>query len=213
MIGEKLTYYSVYKKVTEVLRTELSELINSKTKFCISIGGESGCGKSSLAYAIHKDLEHQIGLKGFLFHGDDYFKLPPKSNHDARVANIRHVGVSEVDLEALDSNLYQFINNETKIKKPLVNYSQNSIGYELVDASDFDFCIVEGAYASLLKRPDYKIFMNLTYIDTKKNRLKRSRDIMNDFNEQVLNIEHLIIKGHKALSNMVIDKTLNIKIQ
>lgn len=45
MIGEKLTYYSVYKKVTDVLRTELSELIISKTKFCISNGGESGCGK------------------------------------------------------------------------------------------------------------------------------------------------------------------------
>ena len=55
--------------------------------------------------------------------------------------------------------------------------------------------------------------MNLTYIDTKKNRLKRARDIMNAFNEQVLNIEHLIIKEHYKLSNMIIDSKLNIKIQ
>mgnify|MGYP003846385015 CR=1 FL=1 len=55
--------------------------------------------------------------------------------------------------------------------------------------------------------------LNLTYIDTKKNRLKRARDIMNEFNEQVLNIEHLIIKEHLKLSNMIIDSKLNIKIQ
>ena len=35
---------------------------------------------------------------------------------------------------------------------------------------------------------------------------------MNDFNEQVLKIEHLIIKEHDKLSNMVIDDKLNIKI-
>jgi len=170
MIGEKLTYYSVYKKVTDILRTELSELIKSNTKFCISIGGESGCGKSSLAYAILKDLKKQLGLTGFLFHGDDYFKLPPKDNHNARIKNISQVGIEEVDLATIDENILKFKNNNIKISKPLVNYSENQIGQEILNASEYDFCIVEGAYASLLKNPDYKIFMNLTYIDTKKNR-------------------------------------------
>ena len=103
--------------------------------------------------------------------------------------------------------------NNIKIIKPLVNYSENRIGQEILNASEYDFCIVEGAYASILKNPDFKIFMNLTYIDTKKNRFKRARDIMNEFNEQVLNIEHLIIKEHYKLSNMIIDSKLNIKIQ
>ena len=213
MIGEKLTYYSVYKKVTDILRTELSELIKSNTKFCISIGGESGCGKSSLAYAILKDLKKQLGLTGFLFHGDDYFKLPPKDNHNARIKNISQVGIEEVDLATIDENILKFKNNNIKIIKPLVNYSENRIGQEILNASEYDFCIVEGAYASILKNPDFKIFMNLTYIDIKKNRLKRARDIMNAFNEQVLNIEHLIIKEHLKLSNMIIDSKLNIKIQ
>jgi len=55
--------------------------------------------------------------------------------------------------------------------------------------------------------------MNLTYIDIKKNRLKRARDIMNAFNEKVLNHEHLIISEHFKLSDMIIDNQLNIKIQ
>lgn len=212
MIGEKLRYYSVYKKVTDALRIELSSLMKSGSKFCIAIGGESGCGKSSLAYAIHKDIEKETRLKGCLLHGDDYFKLPPKDNHNARVLNINQVGVNEVDLAGIDAHIRQFKHGEKSIIKPLVNYSENTIGTEVLDASKYDFCIVEGAYTSVLKNPDYKIFMALTYIDTKKNRLKRGRDIMNDFVEEVLNIEHLIIKEHHVLSNMIIDKELNLKI-
>ena len=212
MIGEKLIYYYTYKKVTDFLRYELSDMINCKSKFCISIGGESGCGKSSLAYAICKDINKETGLKGFLFHGDDYFKLPPKDNHNSRVLNIAKVGIEEVDLALLDSHVLQFKNNKKDISKPLVNYSENKIGTEIFNASNYDFCIVEGAYATLLKNSDYKIFMSLNYIDTKEKRLKRARDIMNDFNEEVLNIEHLIIKKHNVLSNMIIDKELNIQI-
>jgi uridine kinase len=212
MIGEKLIYYDTYKKVTDFLRSELSALIASKSKFCISIGGESGCGKSSLAYAIYRDLKKEAGLKGFLFHGDDYFKLPPKDNHNSRVLNISKVGIHEVDLDLIDTHVLQFKNNKADIVKPLVNYSENKIGAEMLDASKYDFCIVEGAYTTLLKNADYKIFMSLNYLDTKANRLKRARDIMNDFNEEVLNIEHLIIKEHHVFSNMIIDKELNIEI-
>ena len=42
----------------------------SKTKFWISIGGESGCGKSSLAYAILKDLKKQLVDDGVEIEGD-----------------------------------------------------------------------------------------------------------------------------------------------
>lgn len=55
--------------------------------------------------------------------------------------------------------------------------------------------------------------MNLTYIDTKKNRLKRARDIINAFNEHVLALEHLSFKGQFILSNMIFDSEQNIKIQ
>ncbi len=213
MIGEKLTYYSVYQKVTDILRTELSELIKSKSKFCISIRGESRFGKSGLAYTFCKDLNKQLGLKGIIFHRDDYFKLPRKENHNARVGNISQFGTQEVDLTTLYENVLNFQNNIIKINKPLVNSDKNQIGQVALNASEYDFCIPEGAYTSLLINPDYKIFMNLTYIDTKKSRLKRSRNIMNVFNEHVLCIENMVIKQHDKLINMIIDSQLNIKIQ
>jgi hypothetical protein len=43
--------------------------------------------------------------------------------------------------------------------------------------------------------------------------LKRTTDIMNEFNEQVAGIEHLMIKGHYKLFNVFIDSELNIKTQ
>ena len=55
--------------------------------------------------------------------------------------------------------------------------------------------------------------MEITYLDSRKFRMKRGRDVINSFNEQVLEIEHRIIKPHHKLANVIIDKELNTKIK
>jgi hypothetical protein len=85
-----------------------------------------------------------------------------------------------------------------------VHYENNSIGCETIDSSRFDFCIVEGTYTMLLKNTTYKVFIENSFIDTKSNRVKRARDIMNDFNEKVLEIEHNIINEQSKYANMLV---------
>lgn len=204
MIGDKLIYHSNFKDTTDAIIAELKDLLLSKERICIAVGGESGSGKTSLAYALLKDIETELDLKGFLFHGDDYFKLPPKDNHSKRLEDLENVGPSEVNTELLDIHLKHFINNEGDLEKPLVNYAENSIGKEIIQIASFDFCIVELTYAMLLEKPTYKIFIENSYIDTKGNREKRARDIMDNFNESVLEIEHNIIKKHFKYARKVI---------
>ncbi|WP_400076632.1 hypothetical protein [Winogradskyella sp. R77965] len=205
MIGDKLTYYSNYKKINNEIIVKLKNDLLEK-RVCIAVGGESGSGKTSLAYALFIDIEKELGLKGFLFHGDDYFKLPPKDNHNKRLENITNVGPSEVSIELLDKHLKAYIKNEGEIEKPIVNYDENSIGTETIHTNDYNFCIVELTYAMLLKQPTFKIFIENSYIDTKENRTKRARDIMNKFNESVLEIEHNIIKEHFVYADLTIKK-------
>ncbi len=69
----------------------------------------------------------------------------------------------------------------------------------------------EDTYVGNLSAPDYKIFIETTYLDTRKLRVERGQDIINDFNEQVLEIEHQIIKSHSELADVIIDKALNTK--
>lgn len=209
MIGDKLTYHSAYKNITRFVISELRDRLISENRICISVGGESGCGKTSLAYALKIDIENATGRKGYLFHGDDYFKLPPADNHNNRLENIKNVGVNEVNMNLLDTHILEF-KKGSSIVKPLVIYEENIIVTEQVNGSEFDFCIVEGTYVSLLRNIDYKLFVETTYIDTYSLRLERARDLMTDFNEQVLEIEHQIIKPQCKLANIVIDKDLNI---
>lgn len=211
MIGDEISYYPEYKKITSFVIEKLDSILKSNSKLCISIAGESGCGKTSLAYALQKDIENNSELKGFIFHLDDYFKLPPTNNHNARLKDISLVGMNEVNLELLDSHLIQFKKKDDFINKPLVNYKQNKILNESVSCNLYNFCIVEGAYVSILNAPDYRIFIETTYLDTRKLRIARNRDLMNDFNEQVLEIENRIIKSHYKLANIIIDRNLNFK--
>ena len=204
MIGDKLTYHSSFKKTNNEIIERLNSEFVSKKRCCIAVGGESGSGKTSLAYALLLDIEAKLGLKGYLFHGDDYFYLPPKDNHNKRLEDIANVGSSEVNLKLLDKHLCSFLSNKGIINKPLVHYNNNSIGSETIDPSRFDFCIVEGTYTMLLKNPTYKVFIENSFIDTKSNRVKRARDIMNDFNEKVLEIEHNIINEQSKYANMLV---------
>lgn len=210
MIGDKLTYHSAYKNITRFVISELKDILTKENRICISVGGESGCGKTSLAYALKIDIENATGRKGYLFHGDDYFKLPPADNHNNRLEDIENVGVNEVNMDILDTHILEF-KKGSPIVKPLVIYEENIIVTEQVNGSEFDFCIVEGTYVSLLRNIDYKLFVETTYIDTYSLRLQRARDLMTDFNEQVLEIEHQITKSQCKLANIVIDKDLNIK--
>jgi uridine kinase len=196
MIGDKLIYHSSYQKINGEIISKLKTQFSENKRICIAVGGESGSGKTSLAFALLKDIETELGLKGFLFHADDYFYLPPKDNHNKRLEDISNVGNSEVNLNLLDEQVFSFLEGKENLEKPLVNYSENSIGKETIHPKDFDFCIVEGTYVMLLKQPSFKVFIENSFEETRSNRIKRAREISDNFNDEVLKIEHEIIKKH-----------------
>lgn len=128
MIGDKLLYFSSYRSITNrVISLIRSQKIPS-SKFCISVSGESGCGKTSLANSLKTDIETHSGFKGFILHADDYFLLPPLDNHNNRLKSFANVGPHEVDLQLLDLHIKKFKEGALTIEKPLVNYGENKIG-------------------------------------------------------------------------------------
>ena len=204
MVGDKITYFPSYQNVTNGVIQKLEKELNGKNRICIAVGGESGSGKTSLAHALKLDIEKELSLKGFVFHLDDYFFLPPKDNHKNRIKNLKNVGSHEVNLKLLDNHLRAFIKQkDIPLKKPLVIYEKNKIMSEVINPKEYDFCIVEGTYTMLLKVPALKVFIDKTYKETKANRLERARDVMDDFNEKVLEIEHKIISKQPELADII----------
>lgn len=195
----------IFKLIEDRLRV-------SESVFAMTVGGESGSGKSTLSLAIEEVLK-EMGYSCFIFHMDDYFKLPPKDNHDRRVENIVHVGPEEVNLELLQQHIDSCKKGTDQLKKPLVHYRENKIREVIVEISDVDVVIAEGTYVTLLERIDCKIFMLRNYQDTYADRVKRARDPIIPFNEEVLKIEHEIVSKHKKMADILVDNEYGVMAQ
>ncbi len=201
MIGDKLVIEPYHTE----RGAEICELLKKQEpdRFCVSVAGESGAGKTELASEITRQLKEQ-GVSAEIIQQDDYFVFPPKTNHEMRRRNIEQVGPFEVKLDFLDSNLRSYKRGESPIYKPLVIFDDDRITVEELDLWEVEIVIVEGTYTSLLNFVDMRVFINRDYYQTLEARKRRARDEFEPFLIEVLEREHNIIKQHKLLADLII---------
>lgn len=178
-------------------------------KIVIAIAGESGSGKSVTAVCL-QELLNQSGKQALILHLDDYFVLPPATNHAQRVENIDQVGPAEVRMPLLQLHVDGFIAGVEAITKPVVNYKLNQILAETVITKPYSILIVEGTYSLMLNHIEFGIFMDRTYMETKAQRDARGRDVQDPFVEEVLAIEHDLIRPTRAKAQLIVDKNYNV---
>lgn len=210
MIGDNDQLKPEYVQTAHELYKALANLDrNVSSKLVIGIAGESGSGKTISSLALKEVLESE-GKPTKIVHMDDFFRLPPASNHAARMANISQVGPEEVNLELLEQVIIEFKNNSTSIRQPLVNYASNSISMISWNAQDYQVLIVEGTYTLFLENIAVRIFIDRDYTETKEDRMARGRDIANEFVEEVLAIEHEIIQQQKSTCDLCLQADFTI---
>jgi uridine kinase len=203
MIGDKLVIERHHTERAAEICKLLTEQFHAQGRFAMTVAGESGAGKSELAYEIYRILNEQ-GVKAEVLQQDDYFVFPPRTNHEMRRRNLEQVGPYEVKLDFLDSNLRSYKRGESPIYKPLVIYDEDRITTEEMDVSDLAVLIAEGTYTSLLQFADCRIFIDRDYHQTLEARKRRARDQFDPFLQDVLEREHRIISQHKALADLTI---------
>jgi uridine kinase len=206
MIGDKILHGEYYRRAALYIHQAIKDKISLQEHFVLTIGGESGSGKTETATELIKILASH-GFRAYSIQLSDYFSDPPKTNHKKRMEDIHHVGLNEVQLDLLDDHLRKIKRDEAQsIRKPLVDFDENRITSEIVDFSPYHVVIVEGTYASALRFVDYRVFMSRDFQDTKRMRMERARDEEGEFLEQVLAREHGIVSAHAALCDLVIPK-------
>jgi len=144
----------------------------------LGVAGESGAGKTTLARAIVDVVnDHAV-----LVHQDEFFFLPPAENHQARLADLGHVGPGEVDVDAL-------LQKVTTLR---------AMGRRVV---------VEGTYVMRHDAGIYdaRVFIDRTFQQTQQDRRRRGRDAMDPFVEEVLAIEQPLIRAFAARADIVVD--------
>jgi len=209
MKGDKLVLLDYHRRASsEIVSSIIKDIRTSKTRYIITVAGESGSGKSETGKAIQDELE-KSGIKSVVLGQDDYFVLPPKSNDLKRREDPDWLGPHvEVKLDVLEQNLIDAIDGKNEITKPLVDYDANTIEDETINLAGIKVLIIEGTYTSLLKHVDTRIFICRNWLDTLELRQERMRgnEVGDPFIEQVLSTEHKIIAGHKQLADILITK-------
>jgi uridine kinase len=199
-------------KASLVIVANIINCIKAKEqRYIISLAGESGCGKTQTAKALVAELSRQ-GINSLVLSQDDYFFLPPFANDAMRKKSPEWLGPhKEVNMKLLDDTLVEAIVGD-KINVSHIDYDTNIETIENVSLQGIKLLIVEGAYTSLLKHIDKRIFIDVDYNDTLKFRKLRNRgnEVNDPFVENILETEHKIIAGHKYLADFIITKDYDV---
>lgn len=213
MIGEQINAKLLNVSAAKALIDHL-KFLKDKQKYVVAIAGESGSGKTHMATAFKKELIEN-NIQAYILHMDDFFKLPPASNHAQRILDLAHVGPQEVDLTRLNTLITAFKMQQSSLIVPTVDYYNNSVSESAIDLTQTQVLIIEGTYAFFLKDTDFHLFMSRDFEQTKEMRLARNRgnEAQDEFIERVLRIEHEIIAGSAKKANAYIDYDFNLQFR
>lgn len=212
MIGDVIKAEQRHYDTAQKVLVLLQPLLRRGGRLVLAVGGESGSGKSVTAVCL-RDLLAESGLTAAILHLDDYFVLPPATNHQRRLEDIGRVGMQEVHMDILQEHVDAFRAGGEFLRKPLSNYHTNEITEEMLDISGTRVLIVEGTYSLALQSADCRIFLSRNYLETKTQRLLRGREADDEFIERVLAIEHAVIAPLATRADILIDKSYHVMLQ
>jgi uridine kinase len=201
-------HYNAAKLIVEKI---LPEIRAKEGRYTITVGGESGSGKSEMAKAIAEKLADH-GIQAGIYQQDDYFIHPPKTNDATRRQDINWVGPQEVKLDLLDEHLKAALDGADEVTKPLVIYEEDRVTAETMSLQGLKVVIAEGTYTTMLQNVDKKVFIARNRLDTLETRKKRGREQMDPFIEEVLKIEHAIISKHREIADIIITKEYEVEL-
>lgn len=211
---EHTTMPQATTRSSSVLAGELFALLQVRMstqpadRLVIGIAGESGSGKTSTATSLAHVCNAE-GLQTAVLNLDNYFLLPPRTNHEQRNESLRHVGPHEVNLTLLASHIAAFRHGVSVIA-PLVDYPANQFVTQRFDFAHTQLLIVEGTYALALADLDWRIFHLATHEHSEERRRRRNRDIDAPIITQILAIEHTLVAPYAAAADVLVDSHFRV---
>jgi len=205
MIGDKMLITEFHRNAAAMILPAVQRRMEQTgAPVIVTVAGESGSGKTETAHCL-SELLTECGKQSVILCQDDYFRLPPKTNHAHRIEDISWVGPGEVRLDLMAAHALALKQHPGHpLIKPLVYFEQDEISTETIEPMRWDAVIVEGCYTSLLPVADVRGFLDRTFRQTKEARLARARDPALEFLERVLEIEHNEIRMHKGCADVVV---------
>ena len=213
MLGDVLLINEKHKVAADSIYKFSSKIVGPKKKgyrFIVAISGESGAGKSELSHSLALLLKKE-GKRVKILHTDNYYKIPPSARTEWRKKyGIKKVGFKEYDWKQLNRNIKEFKEGREALM-PCVDIVSQQTDKLITDFSDIDILVVDGLYAIKTRDVDLRVYIDLTYHDTKKNIGKRGKENSDTFRFEVLEMEHQNIITLKSKADLIVNKDYEVE--
>ena len=212
MLGDILLINDMHKDAAQAIYEHIVEDRKSKEeryRYIVGISGESGSGKSELAHALGKRLKDEhIRVK--VIHTDNYYKIQPLLREEwRRNKGFDMIGIDEYDWIKIRKTIRDF-KEEQECMIPCIDLIPEQVDKLITDFSKIDLLIIDGLYAINTPDIDLRVFIDLTYHETKINQIIRLKEALSDFRLAILEKEHQAVISLKAKADLIVDKSYQV---
>lgn len=217
MLGDVLLINDLHKAAAKTIMKRVlaekkeKEKADPDYKYVIAISGESGAGKSELSHSLALLLKSR-GIRVKVLHTDNYYIVPPLLRKEWRMTNgIESVGLDEYDWSLVNRNIRDFKENRETIM-PCIDIIPDQIDKLVTDFRKIHLLVIDGLYAINTEEVDLRVFIELTYHETKMSQLMRGKEPSDTFRLQVLEREHINVQSLKNKADLLVNRSYDVVV-
>lgn len=211
MLGDVLLIEEKHRKAGEIIIEQI--LKEKKAKLLVGISGESGSGKTELAHVVAKGLRKH-GIMAKPMHIDNYYKVHPLERTEWRKRHSieKVVGYDEYDWDTIYRNIEDF-RNSRRSTMPCIDLVTEQVDQLITHFDVVDMLIIDGLYAIKTEGLDIRVFIELTYHETKKAQVVRGKEPQNEYRMAVLEQEHKMVQALKPSADILVGMDYSVRVK
>jgi uridine kinase len=206
MLNDLITVTPRHENAAKLILDRILEIRKDtpKDKMIVTISGEVGSGKSTVSIVLARILKRQ-GIRAKIIDLDDYYKIPPLQRRQWRMKNgINSIGYDEYDWVKLEQNISDFKESRTS-KMPCVDLITGYVDELKTNFEGVAMLIINGLYSLKIEEADFKVFIELTYDETRDAQKYSQKENIDAYRLQVLQREHEVVQSLKSHAEFYID--------
>ena len=199
MEGDKLIFLPEHDAKAHLIDVTF-KILEKRNKYVLTIGGQSGTGKTEVA-ALTRHKLFKRGFRSVIVSLDDYYITNPDDRRNHRqLTGI--IGIDEINWELLDMTMCSFLNDDSFIIRRLNKYTNSA--EQIRCQNKANVMIIEGLYALHIDKSNLRVHLCGDPSDTEEFRKQRKKEVLDDFRRQVLAKEQQAVESLKDKAHLTL---------